>query len=358
MKITDVQTKIYAERFAVVKVYTDEGITGFGEISPQHAQSIKTLIQEAIKPRIMGMDPFNIEKIWEDCFLHYYKLGPRGVHLYGIAAIDIALYDIKGKAMGVPVYELLGGKYREKVPMYASFHRRDCTPLEQAEAAAEMVDRGYEAVKIRLGKPWGFDDHFKWSVEMVKETRAAVGDDIEILVDANCGFTPPVALKLGRILEKYNVWHFEEPIADYELNSMADLASSLDIPIAAGEQRYNRWDFHELIKEGNIDIIQPDIVKSGGFTETKKIAVIADLYGKPITMHCSQPTLGFIANLHFQISTPGCRYYQEHLIEDHPLQEVFFKEAPVVKDGYFIPLNKPGLGVELNEKALKKYETE
>ena len=223
-------------------------------------------------------------------------------------------------------------------------------------AGESFQEQGYRAYKIHSATPWMYDTGFDQTLDTVREMRAAVGDKFDILVDPNNAFLPHTALAMARKLEEYRVFHFEEPIPAYDYDGYAKLAAAVDIPIAAGEQEYTRWQFRDLINIAQVDILQPDVIKCGGITEFRKIAALAQTYDKPITVHNTQPTIGTLAHLHLWHSTPNCIYPQEYNIEPHPLRDEYpiWKEPVLVKDGFMVAPNKPGLGVELDEDVLKK----
>lgn len=354
MKITRVESFVLAKQYILVRVKTDEGITGYGECSPMNAPVIKSMVDNALRPLIIGADPFDLETLRKSMLTRCYKLGPMGALNSAIAGVDIALWDIIGKAVGQPVYRLVGGGVRKKVELYASFMRRDLTPIEEAKRAAYFVEQGFRAIKIHSATPWMYDTGFDQTLNTVKEIRAAVGDDIMLMVDPNNAYTPHRAIEVGRRLEEFGVFHFEEPVAAYDYPGLAQVAQALDIPIAAGEQEYTVWQFRALITEGKVDILQPDVVKSGGITETKKIIELAEAFNKPVTMHQTQPTIGQIATVHLAASSPMCLYPQEYNIEPHPLREKLLTRPLMIKDGFMEVPDKPGLGVEIDEKAIEE----
>ena len=356
MKVAKVESLVLLGRFHLVRIYTDDGIDGVGEVSPMNAAVTHSLVEKALAPLVVGESPFDVERIWHRMFHSPYKLGPMGAQLEAMAGIDIALWDIIGKATGKPLYEMLGGKFRPKAEVYASSMRRDLSPRQEAERALSFKEQGYRAYKIHSATPWMYDSGFDQSLETVREMRKLCGDDFGILIDPNNAYLPHTALKIGRKLEEYNVFHFEEPIPAYDYAGYAKLAAALDIPIAAGEQEYTRWQFRDLINIAQVDILQPDVIKCGGITEFKKIAALAQTYDKPITVHNTQPTIGTLAHLHLWLSTPNCVYAQEYNIEPHPLRDEYpiWKEPVLVTNGYMEAPQKPGLGVELDETVLKK----
>jgi L-alanine-DL-glutamate epimerase-like enolase superfamily enzyme len=354
MKIKDIAAILVEERTVLVKVSTDEGIVGIGECSPMRPRKlVAETVFQFIRPLLIGMDPFDIERIWETFFVGTYKLRGR-LSTIAFSGVEVALWDIMGKALNLPVHRLLGGLYREKVRMYASFMRRDQSPLEVARRAAEAVQQGFTAVKIKIGKRWGFDSLPDNAVETVREVRAAVGDDIELMVDCNSAYSAVRAIQIGRQLEQYGIFHYEEPVQEHDIESLAKVSRALDVPVAAGEQHHTKYEFKDMLVREAVDIVQADIIKAGGFWECKKIAAMADAFSKIHTPHNTQPTIGIIATVHFAASTPNCRYAQEYNMEPHPLRETLLKESIRVKDGYIDVPTGPGLGIELNEDVVKK----
>lgn len=359
MKITDVKARVLLGRFIIIQVETDAGLIGYGECSPMNAPVTKALVESALKPLVMGASPFDTERLWERMAVATKKLGPMGVQMNSIAGVDIALWDLIGKALGQPIYNLLGGLYRERVPLYASFGGgRRLSAQEIGARAGRYAELGFGAVKVRMD--WQEDhtdpepDH---GLDAVRAMRAAVGEQVDIMFDPNNGYSPHRAIQIGRRLEEYRVFHFEEPVAAYDYAGLAAVADALDLPVAAGEQEYTRWQFRDLILQGKVDIVQPDIIKAGGISELRKIAAVAQTFNRPITMHQTQPTIGTLAALHFALATPNCRYRQEFPAEDHPLKTAGLLREPLpFKDGYLYPPEGPGLGIAVDPAALDRLE--
>jgi L-alanine-DL-glutamate epimerase-like enolase superfamily enzyme len=356
VKVTRVESIVLLGRYHLVRVHTDEGVTGVGEVSPMNAVVTHSIVENALAPLVVGEDPSDIERIWHKMYYTPYKLGPMGAQLEAVAGLDIALWDLAGKVAGQPLYALLGGKFREAPEVYASSMRRDMSPAEEAARAVSFQEQGYRAYKIHSATPWMYDDGFDQTIDTVREMRAAVGDGFDILVDVNNSYYPHTAVKIARQLEEYGVWHFEEPLAAHDYEGYARLAAAVDIPIAAGEQEYTRWQFRDLILRGQVDILQPDVIKCGGITEFKKIAALAQTFNKPITVHNTQPTVGTLAHLHLWMSTPSCVYPQEYNIEPHPLRDEWpiWREPVLVSEGRMRPLESPGLGVELDDDVVRR----
>jgi len=353
LKVIDVETFLL-DPTLLIRVRVDEGLVGWGECSPMNSRVIQSHITHSLAPIILGMDPFDLERIIEECFVRTYKIAGQAQAI-AFSGIEIALWDIMGKALGEPVHRLMGGTYRRKIRMYASSMRRDISPWEEADRMEALVEeRGFTAVKVRVGSKFGFDADASpaRSEEVVREVRERLGDDVEIMVDANSCFTAPRAIRLGRYLEEQGVFHFEEPCPYTDLESTARVARALDIPVAGGEQDWDIRRFKDMMTMGAVDIVQPDLIKVGGFSACKKVATMADAFGLVCTPHQTQP-LGTVANLHLVASTPCCRYSQEYNIESHPWRSRIFRDPPEVRNGFMEVPRGPGLGVEINEEILE-----
>ncbi len=354
MIITKLET-FNLDRTVLVRITTDEGFMGWGECSPMRPQLICENVM-TFGESILGRNPFDIESIVGDLFLKNYKNAGQSLAI-AISGIDIALWDIMGKALKQPVYNLLGGCVRKKIPVYASSMRRDITPEEESRRFVTLIEKyGFQAVKTRIGKLFDIngDESPGRTRKMIQVLRKDLGDSIDIMADANGAYTPAYAIKVGRFLEDYGVFHYEEPCLSYNLDDTAIVAAALDIPVAGGEQDWNPYTFRQMLEKRSVDIIQPDIIKAGGLLNTKKIANLASVFGVPITLHNAKPNIGTIASLHFAASTPMCCFPQEWSIEPYPLQGKVITPSPEVVDGHIIVPEGPGLGVEVLESILKQ----
>jgi L-alanine-DL-glutamate epimerase-like enolase superfamily enzyme len=359
MRITQIESIILLDKLHIIKVHTDEGLVGVGEVSPMNAHVTHSIVEQALAPLLVGEEATDIERLWRRLYTKPYKLGPGGAQLNAIAGIDIALWDLLGKAAGLPVYKLLGGRYRQSMKVYASSMSRRMTPEQEAERALSFKEKGFHGYKIHSSTPWMHDDGFDRTIATVTAVRGSVGGDFPILVDVNNAYYEHTAIKMAHALEGLGVWHFEEPLAAHDYEAYGRLADAVDIPIAVGEQEYTIWQFRDLITRGRVDILQPDVIKCGGITEFKKIAVLADTYTKPITVHNTQQTIGTAAHAHLWVSTPACVYPQEYNIEHNPiLDDTPIWQNPLVPvDGAITPWELPGLGVELDEDVVAKVRT-
>jgi L-alanine-DL-glutamate epimerase-like enolase superfamily enzyme len=356
MKITDVRTTVLKTRSIFVQIYTDEGVTGIGECSPMNSDVIANFVNAALKPIVMGENPLEIDKLWNKMTFRTYKLGVQGAQPEAIAGIDIALWDILGKVAGLPIHTLLGGCYRNKVMMYASIGGgADMTVAQMVKRVESYLNQGFKAIKIRMD--WGVmrqDADVKKDYEMFKAVKGLTGDNIPLSFDANNGYSVSTAIAQGRKFEQLGIYHYEEPVAQYDYAGIAEVANALDVPISAGEHEYTRWQFRDLIEQAKVDIIQPDVVKCGGISEMFKIAVLGSVYNKHFVPHQTQPTIGTAANLHICCALANATRPQEYTGRNTQLDELF-KDPLVFEDGYIHIPNKPGLGLEIDEEKMKAF---
>ena len=361
MKITQIRALNLADQVVLVRISTDEGIEGVGEASPMYPQIICTIIEEVLAPVLIGENPFGIEYLVERMLYSRpgkycnYKLGPQGALTSAIGGVEIALWDLMGKGLGKPVYDLLGGLYRKQIPVFASTSLvYEKSPQDWAKRARFYIDQGFGGVKIHVGQEWGFDRGEEDAVAIVKAVREAVGDKIDVIVDAHNAYYPHTAAVIGRGFEPYRVFHFEEPVAAYDWAGMERLREQTIIPIAAGEQIYTLPDFSRFLQAGAVDILQFDLTKVGGLWTGKKIAALAEGWDVPLTLHNYHSPVATTAMLHFVASTPICRYRQEVRAEPHPLADIV-RNAPRVISGMMEVPEAPGLGLDLDEERITYY---
>jgi len=362
MKITKIETFLaYAGRcnLLFVKIHTDEGIDGIGEATVEGKEAtVDTVIREYSR-FLLGKNPMQIERIWQSLYVGNFWRGGV-IQMSGISGIDQALWDIKGKVLGVPVYELLGGAVRDRIRCYT--HLKGETPEEMAEDAKYLVQRGWKAVKFLSAGPHEDGAIFKREdikkvEERIKAVREAVGDDVDIMLDNHGRFTPYEAIKVGKLVEPYKPFFFEEPVPPEDIDSMLKVSRSLKVPIATGERLYSRWEFKDLLYKHAVDIIQPDVCHAGGISEVKRIASMAEAFYIQIAPHNPLGPVSTAACVQVDAATPNF-LIQEIALYDRwgaPWVKDFVKEPIVVEDGYIKLPKKPGLGVELNEDAIKEH---
>ncbi len=358
LKITDVETWVLNCDSLFVVVRTDQGITGYGESSPMNVRAISSLVTEALKPHVVGQDALERERLWEDMFFSTYKLGVMGAQAEAIAGIDIALWDIFGKVTGQSLWQLFGGRRRDRVRVYASIGGgAEATPAEMARRAAKAVAEGHTMVKIRMD--WGArrtdaNPAHDWAV--ASEVRKAIGDKVELGFDPNNGFSVSTAIRLGRrFQDELGLVHYEEPVAQYDYAGLAQVVAALDVPVAAGEHEYTRWQFRDLITQANVDILQPDLVKCAGITEGLRIAALASTYNRMLVPHQTQPAIGTAANLHFTACFAREERAQEYDINSKRAVLNRVIHPPLEqKNGYLAVPDGPGLGIEVDEAELRR----
>ncbi|MHA7248245.1 galactonate dehydratase [Arthrobacter tecti] len=355
MKITSLTTYEVPPRWLFLKIETDEGITGWGEpVVEGRAATVAAAVAE-LSDYLIGQDPRNIEDLWTVMYrAGFYRGGP--ITMSAIAGIDQALWDIKGRALGVPVHELLGGKVRDSIRVY-SWIGGD-RPAETAAAAKDAVQRGFSAVKmngtaeLQYVDTW---DKVEQCLVSVQAVRDAVGPNIGIGVDFHGRVHKPMAKVLIKELEPYKLMFIEEPVLSEHAGSLLDVMRNTPTPIALGERLYSRWDFKDIIASGAVDIIQPDPSHSGGITETRKIAHMAEAYDVALALHCPLGPIALASclqidancyNAFIQEQSLGIHYNESNDLLDYIKdQSVFAYEAGMVK----IP-GGPGLGIEVNEE--------
>jgi len=358
IRITDVRPLNINGRTLFVMVRGSNGMFGLGECSPMNMAVLTSSIQTLLKPRLAGKDPFQVEPVYDEMLYPNFKLGPMGALSEAIAGVDIALWDLKGKILGVPVYKLLGGRYRERQPVYFSYGRggaKTDTPESVSKVMAQAAERGFTGVKIRMDFGSAVLDAADDPAEsFISAIRRAVGDRVDVAFDANNGYSPKRAIAIGRkFYEKYNIAWFEEPTPQYDYAAMKEVASALDVPISAGEHEYTLWQFKDLITQSGISIVQPDVTKCGGLTQAKKIATLALAYNKHVVVHNTTPTVATAAVIHFASSCSNAARRQEFPGE-RPELERFFENKLEFERGYIKVPELPGLGLVARESELAK----
>ncbi len=362
MKITDLHVMRMGTpgqggtNWTFVKIETDAGIYGWGEASLQFKDEGLMAELGAFKRFLMGKDPFEIERLWTSLYRRVtWSGGP--VTTSAISAVDLALWDIKGKALGVPVYELLGGKSHDKIRMYANgWPRGGMTPKGIGEEAKKVVDRGYTALKFY---PFGGEqvakiERIERGVALVEAVREAVGSQIEIGIDIRARLNIWSARRVARQLEAFNIAWMEEPILWDNPEALARFARDARVPIATGEQLYTRWGFRALLEQNAVGIIQPDICHAGGITELKKIAAMAETYYVTLAPHNSNGPISTIASLHLDLCIHNS-LMQEIFLSSIDLYNEVLTQPIDVMDGYCMPPEGPGWGVDLKADVIEKY---
>jgi len=345
---------------ALVRVLTDEGIEGWGQVAPYYADITTEVLHRQVAPHALGRDALDVGSLLEDVRDREHKFP--GSYLYrALAGLDTALWDLRGKLEGKPVCGLLGGSPRA-FPAYASSMRRDITPEDEAERLLRLRERhGFDAFKVRIGKECGHDED-EWpgrTESVVARVRDALGDEPALLVDANSCYTPARAVEVGRMLEHHGVSHFEEPCPYWELDWTREVAEALELDVTGGEQDWDLGVWRRMVAMRAVDVVQPDVCYVGGLTRALCVAALAGAAGLPCTPHSANHSLVLVFTLHLMASITNAGRYVEFSIEpdaDYPWQAEMYEPRPEVVDGMVRVPAGPGWGVEISPEWLSRSE--
>ncbi len=340
-------------RSAFVIVRTDDGLHGIGEASPmQGGLASLGIVRDNLTPLLIGQDPLDHAVLMDQAMHALVKLGPEGALTGALAAVDIALWDLKGKLTGLPIYKLIGGAWNTALPFYASIGGNADRSVDEVLRVVEqrLKDRP-AAIKIRFDNDrTRLDADIPGDIAKARAVRRMVGDAFPLAFDANNCYTVGGAIRVGRALEDLGFWWFEEPVQHYHVRAMGEVARALDITVSAGEQTYTLPALNDLISAG-VRMVQPDIVKMGGITGLLRCAALAHAHGVELVPHQTQPTIGHMANLHVVASLlQGTKPAEWN--DPSPRTHVVFENPPVPVDGLFHLPKGPGLGLRLNETEL------
>jgi L-rhamnonate dehydratase len=339
----------------IVEIFTDAGLVGIGNaaLAPRMA---KQIIDLYLKPLLIGKDPFDTEFIWQHMYRHTIAFGRKGIGMAAISAVDIGLWDLMGKATHQPVFRLLGGRTKPKIPVYAS--KLYSQKLDALEAEARSYkEQGYRAMKMRFG--WGPVDGaagMERNLELIKTIRSAIGYEIDLMADAYMGWTLDYARRMLPLLEPYRLRWLEEPVIPDDIHGYAALKALGIIPIAGGEHEFTIYGFHDLLEQRAVDYIQFDTNRVGGITQARKIAAIAEAFGVPVIPHAGQ-----MHNFHIVMSSlnsPLAEFFPIHDVEvGNELFWYIFEGEPQPHQGYIdLSDERPGLGITIKEDALRQFE--
>lgn len=373
MKIADIRTHLLEHKLEVafesasmrfdrrmhilVEVICDDGTVGWGEcLGPARPNAA---VVEAYKPWLIGQNPLETEKIWATCYNALRDQGQRGLTVTALSGIDIALWDIKGKHFGVPVSTLLGGRFRDSVRAYAtgSFKRDGVDRVQDnAEEMAGHAAAGFHAAKVKIGFGVAED------LEVIRAVREAIGPDMRLMIDANHGYDPIEAIRLGKAAADYDIDWFEEPVTPEHLAAYRDVRAGQPIPVAGGETWHTRWGFREPLETRCVDIAQPDLCGVGGFTEAKRVADLASVYNVRVVPHVWGTAVHLAAALQFMASMvpnpvrvnpiePIMEFDRTH----NPFRQAIVK-TPIEHQGGVVAVpDAPGLGIDIDRAALAEF---
>ncbi len=342
----------------IVEVNTDEGITGWGECfgGGNVALANKAIVEKVIQPMAVGMNPLDREVIWHKVYNLLRDHGQKGMPIQSLSGVDIALWDIAGKALDLPVYGLLGGAFRETIPVYGygmMLQRVPDLPDRFAAESVSIVEHGFKAVKMKIGLGP------KQDIELVEAVRNSIGQEIKLMVDANHAYTAREAIPLGRELEQLGVYWFEEPVPSEDHQGYRDLCQALDMNIAGGEGEFTRWGFRDLIERRCVDVLQPEVCGLGGITEYQKVLAIAHAHFVPVINHVWGSAVAVATNLHLLTALPdlpGGAHPVQPMLEYDTTPNKFREELlsislgvldQVKENGGHVSIPQgPGLGIE------------
>jgi len=341
----------------LIRIETDEGIVGYGEVdsSPEVGKAVIDSEMShgtcyGLREILIGMDPFDIEQIWELMYRKTNYYGRLGVVMHAMSGVDMALWDILGKAVGKPVHKLLGGSYCSDVRAYASMLMPESVP-EVREAVRHYVAKGFTAVKLGYG-PLGTD--VRRDVELAAAAKEVAGRDVEVMIDIGHGYTLKMAMQAAQEFEDIGIYWMEEPLPPEDMEGYQRLCGSTSLRIAAGEQDAGRWTFRRLIWEACLDIIQPDISRVGGLTEAKRIAYMAHEANRLCVPHAFCTGVLVASCLHLIAAIPNSAFLEFSVTDSALRRELLIAPFQVVKGRVAIP-TKPGLGIEINPETVKTY---
>ncbi len=377
MKITSVKTAATKGHgmHLWVRVETDEGIAGVGECVHGGTQAIALI--HTLRQHLIGRDPFQIDALFEELRRrHVFDGGFAGALITALTGIEIALWDLKGKALGVPIYELMGGKFRDKIRVYADCQVEPGMDLNEISRVVDgVVERGFTALKIdldvgvytgkRVDSQDPIFDRFNYTagerehelmVKLVELVTTAAGKDVAVAADVHTRLDVPSAIRLAKDLEQFHLLWLEEPVPPENIDAMREVKQATSTPICAGENLYLRHGFRDLIIKQAVDILMPDIPKCGGLSECRKIANLAELYYMPFAPHNVASPIGTMASAHVCATIPNFLVLEFHWLHRDYWATITADKQDIIKDGYIALSDRPGIGVELDEVVAREHQ--
>ena len=363
MKVTGLKTYIchaYRTNWVFVKVFTDEGITGVGEATLEYREPTVVQAIKELERYLVGKDPHNIEEFWHRVYRDAYWRG--GVVLMSaLAGVEMALWDIKGKSLGVPVYQLLGGKVRDSIKCYANAWFAGAKKPEEFGAMAKIaVKNGFSGLKW---DPFGKEymhiapKELNEALDCIAAVKDAVGDQVHLIIEGHGRFNVPTAVRIGNALKEFNILWFEEPVPPDDKKGLAWVRSKIDTPVSGGERLYSRWEYADYLRMECADYWQPDVSHAGGISEVRKIAAMAEAHHIAVCPHNPSGPVANAATLQLAACMPNF-YLLETMATDIPYRkDITTEEVRFENSEMFIP-TKAGLGLDINEEAIAKYPYE
>ncbi|MGO4514261.1 mandelate racemase/muconate lactonizing enzyme family protein [Terriglobus sp. 2YAB30_2] len=368
LKITDVRTaqvNVHGPQ-THVRIYTDAGLIGQGETTDAAVGSAALI--RSFRRGLVGQDPLNVEALWERIRTSGVFAGAQGgQYTTALTGVEIALWDLAGKALGLPVYQLLGGKFRDKIRIYCDSGRDDVLTPGSEKKIDWIKSQGFTAMKVDLddaADPNRFD-RVNWTannaeidrmVKWVEHVKGMIPASMDFACDMHGRYDAPTGKKVAKVLEPFRLLWLEEPVPPEDIDALVDIRHSTTTPICVGENIYMRWGYKAIFEKRAADIIMPDIQKAGGLAEAKKIADMSHAYEIPFAPHCVVSPIGQMASAHVCASVPNFLVCEWHWIDNLDTWKSFVQEGEIIQKGYITVTDKPGLGVEMNEEAAKKVQ--
>jgi galactonate dehydratase len=368
MKITDLRTAdVKGHGYSTyVRVMTDAGLVGNGECI--HGGEGCAALVHGLKRHLVGESPLEVDALFEKMRrARLFDGALAGTTVTAMSGVEIALWDLAGKALGVPVYRLLGGKFRDRIRLYCDCHAgSDFSPAAYAQRAMAAVARGFDAIKFDVDErhagfrsdPWNWHAsprEIDWMVERVAAVREAVGPAVDLAIDMHGRYDLTSGIAVARALAPFRLLWLEEPVPPENAAAMREVRRGSPVPICAGENLYLRWGFRDLLEQQAVDIIMPDIPKCGGLSECRKIANMAEVYYVPMAPHNVCGPLGTLASAHVCASIPNFLILEWHWLDYPGWEDFTLQDQPLIQDGHLVLPDRPGIGVEVNDAALRPY---
>jgi len=375
MRIVNVTTAVvaYHGQATLVRIDTDEGISGYGEANPDAGAGGVVGLIKFLTPLLLWEDPRDVERVWEKLRRRVFAGPQAGVFVIALSGIELALWDLGGKAAGQPVYRMLGGKFRDKIRVYADCGLGD-DPAGSASGCADrarrVVEEGFTAVKFDvddLEHPAKFDafNHtvnnaeLRSMVERVAAVREAIGPDVDLAIDLHARYDVPSACRIAWELEPLRLLWLEEPVPAENIDALVRVRAQTRTPICVGENLYLRWGFRELLERGAVDVIEPDVPKCGGLAEAKKIANLAEMHYVPFAPHLVSTPVGTMATSHQCAAIPNFLVQEWHALEEREVWDSYVAapdgSGSIISGGYITLPDTPGIGVEPDMDAVRAH---
>jgi galactonate dehydratase len=361
MKIVQLDTFLTnagLRNYLFVRLVTDTGLTGLGEASLEwQERAVEVLLHDWVRDRVIGRDPFDVEALAGELIRDQYQGG--ATVLTAISGVEIACWDLLGKACGVPVYQLLGGRVHDRLPAYANgWYGGAVTPQDYAAKARAVVERGYRGMKFDpFGVAWKemSATQMDEAERIVAAVREAVGDGVELMIEVHGRLSAGSAARMGRRLAPYRPAWYEEPVTPWDLDLLKEVKQALPFPVAAGERLYMLEEFARLAALRACDVLQPDLAHCGGLSVGKKIAALAQAHDLAVSPHCSVGPVALCAALHFDWATPNVRVQENFAEYDVPWRNALVRGWNPIRQGEFVLPDRPGLGIELDDAECARH---